>query len=137
MESIKVDDTELAYFAGFLDGEGTFLIHRAHDRYYKSRISCGNTYLMVLERLKRIFGGSIIKRPIQPNRKPFFVWYVDGHRASDVAKQLLPFLREKKLQAEIIIDYEASRYRRGKSRIKDEEWEYRAVLSTKLRELHQ
>jgi hypothetical protein len=88
------------YYAGFLDGEGCFTMHRNSPRVYAS-----NTHLPSLNRLRDQFGGTVRDRGVgDGERRQMFEWYVYGDSAINVCKQLLPHLREKQAQAALLIN---------------------------------
>ena len=121
---------ELAYLAGFLDGEGCFTLvktYRQDVRFdYWGNIQCGmaNTpqNREILQWLKNLFGGyykefpQTEKRKLR-NQKPVVFWRIVSQSSAKCAKQLLPFLRVKRRQAEIIIAFaklqEKHRRKRG------------------------
>lgn len=97
----------MAYLGGLLDGEGCFTLW--HDT--TPAISVTNTYPHVLHALLQEFGGHV-KDKARPDRgRTTFEWYESGERACEIASRLLPFLLEKRRQAELMI--EAVRWPRG------------------------
>lgn len=89
---------EDAYLAGFLDGEGCF---RPHGKHVNPCIQCTNTYLPVLQRLCRRFGGSIAYNRTTRDRgqKLSWQWRIYGDKAVACCRELLPYLEEKRQQA--------------------------------------
>lgn len=86
----------LHYLAGFLDGEGCFT-------YYNGPvIECGNTYLPVLEQMQQLFGGSVSLQRDDAGYKALHRWRITGAKAAAVARQLLPYLKEKREQAAVL-----------------------------------
>tara|TARA_R100000700_G_C3160029_1_gene136330 strand:- start:672 stop:992 length:321 start_codon:yes stop_codon:yes gene_type:complete len=79
-----------------MDGEGHFSGN-------KTTITVESTSKTTIEELYRILGGkcTVLKRKTNANR-PVFRWRVHGDSARNVCSLLLPFLIEKKKQAEII-----------------------------------
>jgi hypothetical protein len=94
--------TEIAWCAGFWDGEGTCHANRQSTGRRYLQISLYNTYLPALERFQAALGGTIYPRPIQKknwNRKPGFQLKLDGVAAEAVMTLLRPFLcGEKRAQ---------------------------------------
>jgi len=111
---MKQDKLKLAYYAGFMDGEGSFVIVRrnAPDKGYKygvqltGRVTVANTYKPVLEEIQEYFDeGSIYKNNRGTNK---ICYRLDIQRHEGVVKiveQLLPFLKEKKKRAEILLQF--------------------------------
>jgi hypothetical protein len=128
----KWKESNLSYIAGFLDGEGCFQAPRESCL----RIQCSNTYRPVLEWILNIFGGSITDRidRRKASYKPLFVWYVDNRKAVECCKVLLPYLKEKKEQATLIIELHATFGTTGK-RISEEVRTKRNILRQKLKDL--
>lgn len=86
-----------AYFAGFLDGEGCFMLNGS------PRIAVSNTYFRVLRMLRSTFGGRIRTMSSKnPNARPCFQWYVSGRDAQWVLTCVYPYLVEKRAQAELL-----------------------------------
>lgn len=99
METTGLTPTELAYFAGFVDGEGCF------GYYTTPRLAVVNTYLPVLKELQTAFGGTWSMRG---NRSPTvhrtcYAWAVTGGNALRAVEELLPYLREKRAQAQLLL----------------------------------
>lgn len=96
---------EVAWAAGFIDGEGTIGIYkwanrRGEPRYPHPCIQAGNTELEPLNTLKRLFGGSIViskqpelKRWAIKTRKVCYKWVILHRRCLKAALALVPFLR--------------------------------------------
>jgi len=105
----------LEYVAGLFDGEGwvTITRHKPYTQYgqksivYTSRVSIEMTDTQLLEDLHNQFGGSLSKRKKAraTNRKITHIWYLHGKNARDFLIMILPFLRTKKEQAKIFIEY--------------------------------
>ncbi len=85
---------EMAYYAGIIDGEGCI-------SYYKSLgVSVEGLYPKTLIEMHTVFGGSVseIKRA---NKRRYYRWRIYGQDAGRCLQMLLPYLREKKEQAEV------------------------------------
>ena len=92
----------MRWIAGYFDGEGCV-------EYYKDtpRLRIGNTHLPTLVYIQRCLGGTVSAQVLRANQRPFFKWSVHGKNALHVASLLIPFLREKKDQAELIFQIRA------------------------------
>ena len=106
---MEATELELAYLAGIMDGDGCFALF-----HYKGRnrgrfslevfTSIKQTQHEALDLLAYIFGGTVrLTKPSSPGGKLLYLWKRSGTHAADVATQLLPYLRLKKRQAEIVI----------------------------------
>lgn len=111
--SMKRDKkSRIAYAAGIIDGEGYIGI-----KVYKPSKNNGTinyTYLPrivikmnsgeIMDFFHGLFGGAVNLVPQKDSGYfPGFVWELTGSQATKVLKQLLPFLRTKKKQAEAAI----------------------------------
>jgi hypothetical protein len=81
-----------------VDGEGCF-------RFCNSpRVSVKTTYPHVLKWLQHLFGGSIDKANDKNGAvRTAFEWNVYGKNAIEVCRALLPYLKEKREQASILM----------------------------------
>lgn len=93
--------TDLIYAAGFLDGEGSFIVTSSGER----RVSIGHTYLPILEQFRSWFGGLICPDHRDGRHKPAWHWQVSGEAALNLCRRVYPFLREKKPQAALLLAY--------------------------------
>lgn len=88
------------YVAGFIDGEGCFTWAKGSPT-----VSVTNTYLPILRKLQKKYGGSISEKPVPDKRRfrPRFQWRVFGDNAMAVVRDVIPHLIEKKPQAAILL----------------------------------
>lgn len=98
-------DTELAYTAGILDGEGCIRILK--DTYGLS-VTVGNTDVALLDWLERVWGGKIYGKAYQklkwyPNSKPFKQWQIYGLKATSMLELCIPYMVIKKDRAEVAL----------------------------------
>jgi hypothetical protein len=93
-------DTDIAYAAGFFDGEGCISISKngAVD------VRVTNTAKNVLIKLQSIFGGSIADRAQKAN-KVQYAYSFYGENAIEFIKLIKPYLIDKLPQAEAILEY--------------------------------
>ena len=106
-------DTQAAYMAGIMDGEGTFYIgnysgnRKNGDKHFQTVIAVCTTDKSLMEWLIDIFGGSF--RAYTPNqmskngRKQVYRWAATSNRLLHICEIILPYLVIKKRQAEIMI----------------------------------
>lgn len=103
-------DTELAYLAGIVDGEGSISISldSKEDR-FKLSLDITNTNLEVLQWVQKEWGGSISTRtPRAGHRKPCHRWFASAELTEKVLRAILPYMRIKQLQAQLALDFRAS-----------------------------
>lgn len=116
-----------AYLAGIIDGEGSIGLTRNRKNksgriVYYIFVTVGMTALEIPCLLKEIFGGSYYirkKYSYSPNKKPLGMWSISCLKAENVIKCLLPYLRVKRPQAELALEYrkemEKHRFKRKKN----------------------
>ncbi len=87
------NDLELAYFAGFFDGEGCVgSYHRKHS------VCLTNTDARSLSRARELWGGSILKQSKESRRgarQDIFQWYIYGHYSRKFLEDIRPFVKMK------------------------------------------
>ena len=85
----------IVWAAGFLEGEGSFLINKG-----SGRISGYNTDIENLSKLRDIFGGRIVSKSqyyaTYEKRKEYFEWYCSGSRARGIMMTIFPFMSERR-----------------------------------------
>jgi hypothetical protein len=97
-------DVNYAWAAGFIDGEGCFSYGTS------PRLTVENTHLPSLLWLRRLFGvGTITKRKNLRRGRQSYSWDVSGDKCLWAITRLLPYLREKKPQAELLFEIRAKR----------------------------
>lgn len=124
-------EVPLAYLAGMLDADGN--ISQSGNIEIQLRVS--NIKREMLESLADDFGCGTIQDagggngPVKGNF-PCFSWVVPRRSARIICALLLPFLRIKRAQAELCVEY--GRYETGRARITQKDWEHRAKVLTDL-----
>lgn len=100
----KTITTDIAYIAGFFDGEGCIRIKKASQggSSYYIWVAITNSNKSILEFVKTIFDGQIRKAERTPN-KDIYHFLITSAEAIDMLEVLLSFLKEKKEQAELAI----------------------------------
>lgn len=122
--------TEIAYIAGFFDGEGCVRIKKANQggNSYYLIAHITNTNPVILKKVQDLFGGNT---RVQENgrNKPIYNWYITSSEANDFLKTLQPFLIEKKSQAELGIKFHENK---EKMTPKEKEKSYQKMRDMKL-----
>jgi hypothetical protein len=126
---IQIED--LAWAAGFFDGEGCVILRKAKNTYVV-RISVSQVNPAPILKLKHLFGGHISKqKPKNSNWKDQWKWEQDAKTASETLQTLLPYLVVKKDVAELALEFQQTK-RKG-SRLTAEkvsrELEFKAKIS--------
>ncbi len=105
IDIFELTSGDLAYFAGLFDGEGTIgLAKMAKQNSYSFSLGVGMTSPKAINDLHNAFGGRIwLKEYPNPKWRPLWNWYVYGKRAELILRTLLPFLRVKREEAELVL----------------------------------
>jgi hypothetical protein len=140
-------DTDLAWAAGFIDGEGTITLKRykshytTHKIHYQPFVSLGQAnydgHFAGVERMKEIFGGSVSKYKAVPPRQEQLTWCVVSRQAVDCLKRIRPYLIVKAKHADLLISYYETAGLRESYRITDEELAKREKIWSKMRSMNQ
>ena len=109
---MRLKQTDLAYAAGIIDGEGTFSIHNKKQRKAKSLLHCGQiavgmTKKEVPFRFKKLFGGC--NRTVLPKNKKHsrvYYWSLWSNQAAAFLKKVLPYLITRKAQALLFLEFQ-------------------------------
>lgn len=143
-EPASLTNEELAYMAGFFDGEGSITIHhnyrpspRGKSPNHTLQVSIGNTDPRVVTWIAANFGGSlVVRREVRENHRGVLQWIARSNDAANVLRALLPFLRMKKEQAQIAIAFQGEKAGYRKKRLSPEEIEGRERQMLSIRELN-
>lgn len=102
-----VSDTDLAYMAGMIDGEGSIMISvsKKHGN-LTSKLTVYNTNEPVIRWMSETFGGSVFKvgRPLRLKHRQEWAWSTVGNPAVAILKQVMPYLKIKRTLAELAIE---------------------------------
>lgn len=135
---LNMSEVDLAYIAGFLDGEGCFSTQRNSQA--SIRITVSNTYKPVLDWLQENFGGNVRphyknKSKIKKNHRPVYVWDIMGKGAEYLCKIIAPFLKEKTEQALLLIGLAQTKQIAKRKGVPEEVKLQRERLASKLTKL--
>ena len=114
--------TDLAYFAGLIDGEGCFRLGNQGTHRYTCSLSIGNTNLRLLHWVKQRFRGVIAEEwrntLKHPRWRNCFRWTAYADDLDEIIPAIMPYLVAKREQAELIMLYRqtlAPKIRTGRS----------------------
>jgi hypothetical protein len=112
-----VKKEELAYLAGFIDGEGTISIQSGGSGYMRPIVSVANSNRIVLDFINFHWRGSVYsQKGWGVNAKQIHWVRVVNKNAIELIKDLLPYLNQKLPQARIVIKwYETIKNRKRKN----------------------
>lgn len=100
-------DTDYAYAAGILDGEGSIGLAKAKGRMPYPVVTVDSTDRELLEWLMDSFGGSlVIKKKAQEHHRQAWTWRLKDRAALAFLEALLPYLRinRKIFRAKLLVD---------------------------------
>ena len=113
----QVPQEDVTYAAGFFDGEGCILLyktanHKTSTRYQFS-VQVASVDKPSADWFQSKFGGYIsIRKDPRPNHRVLYTWSLMASGARDFLAQLLPYLKLKKEQAELILSVDMSPHKR-------------------------
>lgn len=118
----QLDSTTLAYIAGLLDGEGSIVIGMTKVTSPRPRplvwpshwlqVGIVNTNKDLIDWLHRTIGGHISDNSHAPSRKrqrPCWAWRIISNQAQEFLEAILPYMRVKRRQAELAIEFQKKR----------------------------
>jgi len=101
-----VSETDYAYLAGLIDGDGTISFevtyHRRNKKfnfYPQLKIALTKSQKWLLEELSKHYGGSVY------TKKQFAEWYITNRKViKKLLEKLIPYLKLKKENAQIVLE---------------------------------
>ena len=102
-----LSETELAYIAGIIDGEGTISIAKQREgKGYQARVTVGMTFFDIPLWIHAVFGGSVYIRKFKTNKqKDACIVTLTGSSARRILTELYPYLILKKPQADVAFKF--------------------------------
>ena len=88
-------ETDIAWAAGFFDGEGCILPNYNRKGKTILRVTVGQIYLPPLEHLKLLFGGYLETQPRKTPLQTYYRWVVEYRKAKAFLEAVKPYLRVK------------------------------------------
>jgi len=147
-----MDKINLAYLAGFFDGEGCVCITQrlCYNHYNKKRgflsyylfitaAQCGKEGKQICKDFKLCFGGSVrIKQDKKKKHRSSYSWAVVSWLAYRFLKMVYPYLRIKKEEAELAMEFaeKTSSYRGNNCPSEIERIEKFSYYETAKQEMH-
>lgn len=109
VDNSKIDDlTEIdcAYIAGLIDGEGSIYVMKHREKTFYPAISIAMTHQDVLAWFAKKLGLSVSDVPRTPvGWRNQYSCRIHGKRAVALCRRLLPHLKVKREQAEMLLDF--------------------------------
>lgn len=142
-EVSSLSNEDLAYIAGFFDGEGSVTIHenfrpspRGKSPNHTLQVSIGNTDSKVLAWVHSVFGGSLTVRAPRPRHKDVTQWILRSNGAANFLRAILPFLRMKNKQAEVGISFQSEKGHYRRNQLTQAEIDFREAKRVAIRLLN-
>lgn len=137
---------ELAWAAGFFDGEGYVTIQYGYTkspngkRYPRHTLRIGINHVAPepLYEMQRLFGGSIEKQKLESvhgNRHPRHRWVLNCSNAAEALKSMMPYFRNKQKVAELGLELQNTMGNTGE-RVTEDLLVYRALLKERVTNLN-
>ena len=122
---------DLCYLSGLIDGEGSITLEITHG--WAPRLAISQKFPAIIRWLHQTFGGSMYQSR-DKERPQRWNWVVSGRQAVNVLAMALPWLVEKKPQAELLFDAQRQTTQRHGRRVSLEEKALRCGYKLALQE---
>lgn len=131
-----MNEIDLAYCAGLIDGEGCIGIYynKVHKN-FQLKLQVQMNEKRPLDKLYKLFGGSFYVKEAKPPRHKQHTWVVFGSKAEEVIKLIRPYMLVKDKQVDEVLKCDWTNFK-GKS-LSDEERQIREVTKERLTKLNQ
>ena len=98
---MPLKETDFAYFAGIVDGEGCIRVNNA------PRLHITNTDKNLIDWIKVNYGGYVWSEngSYVDNAKPRYIWELSSRKLYSLLLLIHPYLKIKRRQAELVIKY--------------------------------
>jgi hypothetical protein len=110
IDEIIISDTDRAYLAGIIDGEGGFSITKGVSKgvtvFYQATVYVVNTDFSLINWLQDTFGGSVYDSTISNIKcKDKKQWVIRKDGIERIIRLVYPYLKIKKERAQIMLSY--------------------------------
>ncbi len=103
---MKWTETQIAYLAGIIDGEGCFHIARPGGKTHTLRLFVMNTHKPLIDYLYNTYGGFQYSRKKENSTwKIRHEWFVDRGNLDEILPKLAPYLINKREHLDIVIEF--------------------------------
>lgn len=132
----KYNPLDLAYAAGYFDGEGTIYLRTInHGRILQTRLQVTASDYWAVRLYWDLFGGKLSEVSGHSLNIRIFRWYVLGAKVFEPLRAMLPYLRSKDREAKALLASGITIGARGSSKAATGEAERRSNATALLREL--
>lgn len=133
-------ETDLAWAAGFVDGEGCISIDRRIRKGYvghRLRVVASNTHQSALRRLQQLFGGLVYQARQKDGRhQAIWHWSIPGVAAGASLQKMLTYMDVKREQAIIGLAFVDTMIATGRRPVAPDIVAQRDRLRSELMQLH-
>ncbi len=109
---MTIEEKDLAWAAGFFDGEGYITISRRNHRGYTGhylRVGINHVAREPLDKFVELFGGKLeYTDKVVGNRKPRYRWIASTSRAAEVLVLLQPYIINKGREISLALQFQNS-----------------------------
>lgn len=130
-----MDKLDLAYIAGFFDGDGCVVIAKNKRQYMLRATIAQKAKISLFMILEKIYGGKSY------SKNNHFAWTITSNRAVTFLQDILPYLRLKQWEVKIGLELQARivsyKYQATYQKLSDFELAEREKLFQKIREVRQ
>ena len=141
---VDAAETDYAWAAGFIDGEGSIMITHndgptRKNTNYQLRMAVPNSDRQSVEEIFRIFSvGGIISTKTTKGHKLSHVWQLAGNRSiSAILEKVLPYLRVKRERALLALEFVKLPKSTGGRTVKKEWMDERKNYYERMRKLNE
>lgn len=124
-------DTDLAWLAGIIDGEGCLTVTKSGD-YLSVLVKITMTHLPTMEEISKMVGNDVQLEPTGGNRKTAYRVCVGARRAAVIIRAVRPYLRTKAEHADILLEFASTLG----GRVSNEDKAKRRLLADKIKKLN-
>ncbi len=133
----ELHETEKAYIAGFVDGEGCiFATQYGRNGRYRIGMTLAQCDQEIILYLKECCGGSIYENKRKVNRKIAWTWQISNKMAGDFLRDILPYLKVKKQQAILAIELQSMKGQNSNKRTTNSQFNRETEIYTELKLIH-
>lgn len=138
----SLSEIDIAYIAGFFDGEGCVCVHHAGKEtenkksIYILTATIANTNKSVMDYLHSVLGGYIAENNKIIGCKTCYVLHFNSRKAYKLLEKLLPYLRVKKKQAELTMKLRDIITNKKRRKLNDEDIKERELIRQEMLELN-
>lgn len=101
-----MNELEIAWAAGFFDGEGCVKAYQEPEGHFNLRLTVAGTDVRPLMRLQANFGGGVVRESRQTSsRNAIWGWSIHGAESERFAKLILDHTSVKYEQLELFIEF--------------------------------